>query len=69
MRVTIAAIYGVAMWIAIVTYVAVDGGAVRYVVFACPLIVSGSMCMILAVDYAMWKTQGWLFALYDCAKR
>jgi len=68
MHVVIAGVFGVALWAFIVAYEAQIGGPVHLFVFACPLIVSAAMCIILAIDYSMWKLQGWAFRLYDALK-
>lgn len=68
MHVFIAGVFGVSLWSAIVAYEALIGGPAHLFVFACPLIVSAAMAIILSIDYGLWKLQGWVVTAYCALK-
>lgn len=55
MHVLIAFIYGGTIWLAVLAYALITNGPSGYIALAGPLIISGGMLLIWALDYAVCK--------------
>lgn len=66
MHYVIALLYGFTLWLGAVLFCLIlTPDLVQVAILACPLIVSGSMALILTLDWAIWSAARGLVRLWN----
>ena len=57
MHIVLAILYGFTVWLSAISYMAIAGGPMGWVIMACPVVISGSIVILFALDLAVSRVR------------